>query len=79
MYHARAYASTHVQWYLIMSLYRYLKKEGPVVPTTHTCGGSFLSKHNVYVHLPEERAQIEKYTVENGSTKPARYFFELLD
>ena len=37
---------------------------------------SVVGRHNKYT--PEERASIEKYAVENGSTKAARYFSKLL-
>ena len=90
-----------------MSLYKYLKKGGPALPTPRTCGDSCLSrkdieqankevkrtlgdlnqsgkkavtprgKYNSYT--PEERAKIGKYAAENGSTRAARYFSELLE
>ena len=90
----------------IMSLYKYLKKGGPALPTPRTCGDSCLSKKDIEqanrevkhtldlnqsgkkavtprgkynCYTPEERAKIGKYAAENGATRAARYFSELLD
>lgn len=90
-----------------MSLYKYLKKGGPALPTPRTCGDSSPSKKDIEQankevkrtlgdwnqsgkkavtprgkynsYTPEERAKIGKYAAENGATRAARYFSELLD
>ena len=81
-----------------MSLYKYFRREGPLLPTLSTLFYSSLTKKGLDAankelrssfedkqtlgkynsYSLEERAQIDKYTVENGATRASRHFSNVL-